>query len=110
MKPSNPAREEKIRKLFEHLQAAHRSRPAPEAGPSWRAGVMRAVSRSRPSERLAAGSFPLDRLVWRTAMAASLVACLLVGYLLAQPESADLVASLLFDDPAETLVASLSDL
>ena len=110
MKPSNPARDENIRKLLEHLQAAHRSRPEPEAGADWRAGVMRTVSRSRSSERPATGSFPLDRLVWRTAMAASLVACLLVGYLLVQPESADLVASLLFDDPAETLVASLSDL
>lgn len=110
MKPSNPAREDKIRKLFEHLQAAHRSGPEPAAGADWRAGVMQAIIRNRSFERPAADSFPLDRLVWRTAMAASLVAVLLVGYLLAQPASADLVASLLFDDPAETLVASLSDL
>ncbi|MFM8552471.1 MAG: hypothetical protein ACKOCD_09240, partial [Nitrospiraceae bacterium] len=101
--------DETIRRLLERLQAAHRSRPDPEPGAGWQAGVMQAVSRSRPSSR-PADSVPVDRLVWRTAMAASLVAVLLAGYLLAQPAGTDLIASLFFDDPVETLVASLSDL
>lgn len=114
MTPSqNPSRDEKARTLFERLREAHRTQPEPDAGPSWQARVMQAVARShvsgRTDDRPALDSLPMERLVWRTAMAASLVAAVLVGYLLAQPASGDLGASLPFDDPAETLVASLSD-
>ena len=114
MNPSqNPSREEKARILFERLREAHRSQTEPDAGPGWQARVMQAVARSqvpgRTDDRPALDSLPMERLVWRTALAASLVAAVLVGYLLVQPASGDLVASPLFDDPAETLVASLSD-
>ncbi|MDE3036496.1 MAG: hypothetical protein KGO52_15030 [Nitrospirota bacterium] len=114
MNPSqNPSREEKARILFERLREARRSQTEPDAGPGWQARVMQAVARSPvPSltdERPARETLPMERLVWRTALAASLVAAVLVGYLLVQPASGDLVASPSFDDPAETLVASLSD-
>lgn len=111
----NPSREEdeKARRLFERLLAAHRSQPEPDAGPDWQARVMQAVAQSpgpgRTDDRPTLDPLLLERLVWRTALAASLVALLLVGSLLVQPASGDLLASLLFDDPAETLVASLSD-
>jgi len=108
----NPLREddEKIRRLIEHLQTAHRSQPEPTAGAAWQARVMQAIARSQSADRPALDRLPIERLVWRTAMAASVVAVLLVGYLLTQPTGADVITSLWWDDPVETLVASLSDL
>ena len=107
----NPSIESQFKLWLQRLATAHRDRPDQIPGSHWRVRVMAAVHRSR-SAGLAPERLSLDRLdhmVWRAALAASLVAVIAVGYTLAQPEGMDLTTAMLFDDPVESLIAPLPD-
>jgi hypothetical protein len=106
----NPSSESQFTLLLRRLATAHRDRADQLPGSHWRVRVMAAVHRRQAAGRAEALSADrLDHMVWRAALAASLAAVILVGYTLAQPESVDLAAAMLFDDSVESLMAPLSD-
>jgi hypothetical protein len=107
----NPSSESQFKLWLQRLATAHRDRPDHIPGSHWRVGVMAAVHRKRAVLRAPDRLTPdrLDHMVWRAALAASLVAVIAIGYTLTQPQSVDLTTAMLFDDPVESLIAPLPD-
>lgn len=71
-----------LKKVERALSAAHRSRREPSLGADWALGVMRDVRREAAG-RGQAMEFPgVDRLVWRTASVAAVLALVFTGSVL----------------------------
>lgn len=75
-----PFNDEDIEKVERVLSDAHRSRREPALGPDWALSVMRDVRRE--AVRHAMMPMGLDRLVWRTAAMADVLAMVFTGSIL----------------------------
>jgi hypothetical protein len=74
--------DEDLKKVERALSAAHRSRQEPSLGADWAIGVMRDI-RLEAAGRRQATEFPgVDRLVWRTASVAAVLALVFTGSVL----------------------------
>lgn len=71
--------DEQLKKVERALTEAHRSRQAPGFGADWTFRVMRDVRREAAGHRPSTISLGLDRIVWRTATIAAVLALIFTG-------------------------------
>lgn len=69
-------------KLERALSEAHRSRQEPSLGADWALRIMRDIRRKAPGAGQSMMSLRLDRLVWRTAAVAAVLALVFTGSVL----------------------------
>jgi len=74
-----PLNDENFKKLERALTEAHRSRPEPSLGADWTLRVMRDIRREAAGHGQSMTSLGLDRLVWRTAAVAAVLALVFTG-------------------------------
>lgn len=74
--------DENLKKLERALREAHRSRPEPSLGADWTLRVMRDIRREAAVHGQSMMSLGLDRLVWRTAAVAAVLALVFTGSVL----------------------------
>ncbi len=74
--------DENLKKLERALREAHRSRPEPSLGADWTLRVMRDIRREAAGHGQSMMSLGLDRLVWRTAAVAAVLALVFTGSVL----------------------------
>lgn len=71
--------DEQLNKVARALTESHRLRPAPGLGADWTFRVMRDVRLEAAGHRPSTFSLGLDRLVWRTATIAAVLALIFTG-------------------------------
>ena len=74
--------DENFKKLERALTEAHRSRQEPSLGGDWTLRVMRDIRREAAGHGQSMLSLGLDRLVWRTAAVAAVLALVFTGSVL----------------------------
>jgi hypothetical protein len=74
--------DENFKKLERALTEAHRSRQEPSLGADWTLRVMRDIRREAAGHGQSMMSLGLDRLVWRTAAVAAVLALVFTGSVL----------------------------
>jgi hypothetical protein len=74
--------DEDFKKLERALTEAHRSRQEPSLGADWTLRVMRDIRREAAGDGQSMMSLGLDRLVWRTAAVAAVLALVFTGTVL----------------------------
>jgi hypothetical protein len=74
--------DEDFKKLERALTEAHRSRQEPSLGADWTLQVMRNIRREAAGHGQSIMSLGLDRLVWRTAAVAAVLALVFTGSVL----------------------------
>jgi hypothetical protein len=74
--------DENLRKVERALMEAHRSRQEPSLGADWTLRVMLDIRREAAGHRQSVMTLGLDRLVWRTAAVAAVVALVFSGTVL----------------------------
>jgi hypothetical protein len=74
-----PLNDEQLKNVERALTEAHRSRQAPSLGADWTMQVMRDIRRDAAGHRPSTVSLGLDRLVWRTAAVAAVLALIFTG-------------------------------
>lgn len=74
-----PLDDEQLKKLERALTEAHRSRQAPSLGADWTLRVMRDVRLEAAGPGPSTMALGLDRLVWRTAAVAAVLALIFTG-------------------------------
>ena len=74
--------DEDFKKLERALTEAHRSRQEPSLGTDWSLRVMRDIRREAAGHGQSMMSLGLDRLVWRTAAVAAVLALVFTGTVL----------------------------
>ena len=77
-----PFNDEEVKKVERVLSHAHRSRREPTLDPDWVLSVMRDVRREAARQGRSMMPLGLDRLVWRTAAMASVLALVFTGSVL----------------------------
>lgn len=77
-----PLNDENFKKLERALTEAHRSRQEPSLGDEWTLRVMRDIRREAAGHGQSMMSLGLDRLVWRTAAVAAVLALVFTGSVL----------------------------
>lgn len=91
--------DENFKKLERALTEAHRSRQEPSLGADWTLRVMRDIRREAAGHGQSMMSLGLDRLVWRTAAVAAVLALVFTGsVLLYSNQDAVELASLLSNE------------
>jgi hypothetical protein len=85
-----------LKKIERALTDAHRSRQALQLGADWSFRVMREIRREAGGQGQSMRSLGLDRLVWRTASVAAVLALVFTGsvFLYTNGETVDLTALL----------------
>jgi hypothetical protein len=88
--------DENLKKVEHALAEAHRSRQAPSLGADWTFRVMQDIRRKAAGQGQPMMSLRLDRLVWRTAAVAAVLALVFTGSVLlyANGEAVELTALL----------------
>ena len=71
--------DENLKKVERALTEAHRSRQAPSFGADWTFRVMRDIRREAAGHGQSTMALGLDRLVWRTATIAAVLALIFTG-------------------------------
>ena len=71
--------DEQLRKVEHALTEAHRSRQAPSLGADWTFRVMRDIRREAAGDGPSMMALGLDRLLWRTAAVAAMLALIFTG-------------------------------
>ena len=71
--------DEHLKNVERALAEAHRSRQEPSLGADWNLGVMRDIRREAAGHGQSTMSLGLDRLVWRTAAVAAVLALIFTG-------------------------------
>ena len=74
--------DENLKKVERALTEAHRSRQEPSLGADWTLRVMRDIRREAAGHGQSMMSLGLDRLVWRTAAVAAVLALVFTGSVL----------------------------
>jgi hypothetical protein len=74
--------DEHLKNVERALTEAHRSRQAPSLGADWTLRVMRDIRREAAGHGQSTMSLGLDRLVWRTAVVAAVLALIFTGSVL----------------------------
>jgi hypothetical protein len=74
-----PLNDEQLKKVERALTEAHRSRQAPSLGADWTLRVMRDVRLEAAGHGPSTMALGLDRLVWRTAAVAAILALIFTG-------------------------------
>ena len=74
--------DEHLKKVERALTEAHRSRQEPSLGTDWTLRVMQDIRREAAGHGKSMMSLGLDRLVWRTAAVAAVVALVFTGSVL----------------------------
>jgi hypothetical protein len=74
-----PLNAEQLKKVERALTESHRSRQAPLLGADWTLRVMRDIRREAAGHGPSTMAAGLDRLVWRTAAAAAVLALVFTG-------------------------------
>jgi hypothetical protein len=74
--------DENLKKVERALTEAHRSRQEPSLGAEWTLRVMRDIRREAAGNRQSMITLGLDRLVWRTAAVAAVLALVFTGSVL----------------------------
>jgi len=74
--------DENLKKVERALTEAHRSRQEPSLGADWTLRVMRDIRREAAGHGQSKMSLGLDRLVWRTAAVAAVLALVFTGSVL----------------------------
>ena len=74
--------DENLKKIERALTEAHRSRQEPSLGADWTLRVMRDVRREAAGQGQSMMALGLDRLVWRTAAVAAVLALVFTGSVL----------------------------
>jgi hypothetical protein len=74
--------DEHLKKVERALTEAHRSRQEPSLGADWTLRVMRDIRREAAGHGQSMMSLGLDRLVWRTAAVAAVLALVFTGSVL----------------------------
>ena len=74
--------DEHLKNVERALTEAHRSRQAPSLGADWTLRVMRDIRREAAEHGQSTMSLGLDRLVWRTAAVAAVLALIFTGSVL----------------------------
>ncbi len=74
--------DEHLKKVERALTEAHRSRQEPSLGADWTLRVMRDIRREAAGHGQSMISLGLDRLVWRTAAVAAVLALVFTGSVL----------------------------
>ena len=74
-----PLNDEQLKKVERALTEAHRSRQAPSLGTDWTLRVMRDVRLEATGHGPSTMALGLDRLVWRTAAVAAILALIFTG-------------------------------
>jgi len=74
-----PLNDEQLKKVERALTEAHRSRQAPSLGTDWTLRVMRDVRLEATGHRPSTMALGLDRLAWRTAAVAAILALIFTG-------------------------------
>ncbi|MBS0149535.1 MAG: hypothetical protein JSR31_01260 [Nitrospira sp.] len=74
-----PLNDEQLKKVEHALMEAHRSRQASVLGADWSFRVMRDVRREAAGHGPSTMALGLDRLVWRTATVAAVLALIFTG-------------------------------
>jgi hypothetical protein len=88
--------DENLKKVERALTEAHRSRQEPSLGPEWTLRLMQDVRRESAGHGQSMMALGLDRLVWRTAAVAAVLALVFTGSVLfyANRDAAELTALL----------------
>lgn len=74
--------DDNLKKVERALTEAHRLRQEPSLGADWRLRVMRDIRREATGHGQSMMSLGLDRLVWRTATVAAVLALVFMGTVL----------------------------
>jgi hypothetical protein len=74
--------DEHLKKVARALTEAYRSRQEPSLGPDWTFRLMRDIHREAEGQGQSMIGLGLDRLVWRTATVAAVVALVFTGSVL----------------------------
>ena len=74
--------DENLKKVERALTETHRSRQAPPLGADWTLRVMRDIRREAAGHGQSTMALGLDRLVWRTAAVAAVLALVFTGSVL----------------------------
>ena len=74
--------DDNLKKIERALAEAHRSRQEPSLGPDWTFRVMRDIRRESAEHGQSMIALGLDRLVWRTAAVAAVLALVFSGSVL----------------------------
>jgi hypothetical protein len=74
--------DENLKKVERALTEAHRSRQEPSLGPEWTLRLMQDVRRESAGHGQSMMALGLDRLVWRTAAVAAVLALVFTGSVL----------------------------
>jgi hypothetical protein len=88
--------DDNLKKVERALTEAHRSRQEPSLGPDWSLRLMRDIRREAAGQGQSMMALGLDRLVWRTAAVAAVLALVFTGSVLfyANRDAAELTALL----------------
>ena len=74
-----PLNDEQLKKVERALTEAHRSRQAPSLGADWTFRVMQDIRREAAGHGQSTMALGLDRLAWRTAAVAAILALIFTG-------------------------------
>jgi hypothetical protein len=74
-----PLNDEQLKKVERALTVAHRSRQAPSLDADWTFRVMRDIRREAAGHGQSTMALGLDRLAWRTAAVAAILALIFTG-------------------------------
>ena len=74
-----PLNDDQLKKVERALTEAHRSRQAPSLGADWTFRVMRDIRREAAGHGPSRVALGLDRLAWRTAAVAAILALIFTG-------------------------------
>ena len=74
-----PLNDDQLKKVERALTEAHRSRHAPSLGADWTFRVMRDIRQEAAGQGPSRMALGLDRLVWRTAAVAAVLALIFTG-------------------------------
>ncbi|HEX9742789.1 MAG TPA: hypothetical protein VGA17_08375 [Nitrospiraceae bacterium] len=102
-----PFNDEDFKKVERVLSDAHRSRRDPSLNPDWALNVMRDVRREALRQGRSTMPLGLDRLVWRTAAMAAVLAVVFTGSVLIYSSGDAVELSTLFSSEFDATVALL---